>query len=53
MRALWTRIGLAYLAVGYALVGFWAAFAPTLASTRTSPARVATGSRRTAPTTST
>jgi len=28
MRALWTRIGLAYLAVGYALVGFWAAFAP-------------------------
>ena len=28
MRALWTRIGLVYLAVGYALVGFWAAFAP-------------------------
>src|SRR5882672_8648294 len=28
MRALWTRIGLAYLAVGFALVGFWAAFAP-------------------------
>jgi hypothetical protein len=25
---LWTRIGLAYLAAGYALVGFWAAFAP-------------------------
>ena len=28
MRALWTRIGLVYLAAGYALVGFWAAFAP-------------------------
>ena len=28
MRALWTRIGLAYLAAGFALVGFWAAFAP-------------------------
>lgn len=28
MRATWTRIGLAYLAVGFALVGFWAAFAP-------------------------
>jgi hypothetical protein len=28
MRALWIRIGLAYLAVGFALVGFWAAFAP-------------------------
>ena len=28
MRALWTRIRLVYLAVGYALVGFWAAFAP-------------------------
>src|SRR3954467_7241554 len=27
-RTLWTRIGLAYLAVGFALVGFWAAFAP-------------------------
>jgi fructose-specific phosphotransferase system IIC component len=27
-RALWTRIGLAYLAAGFALVGFWAAFAP-------------------------
>jgi fructose-specific phosphotransferase system IIC component len=28
MRTLWTRIGLAYLAAGFALVGFWAAFAP-------------------------
>jgi hypothetical protein len=28
MRSMWTRIGLAYIAVGYALVGFWAAFAP-------------------------
>ena len=28
MRALWTRIGLAYIAAGFALVGFWAAFAP-------------------------
>ena len=28
MRTLCTRIGLAYLAVGFALVGFWAAFAP-------------------------
>jgi fructose-specific phosphotransferase system IIC component len=28
MRTLWTRIGLAYIAVGFALVGFWAAFAP-------------------------
>ncbi len=28
MATLWTRIGLAYVAAGYALVGFWAAFAP-------------------------
>ena len=28
MRTLWTRIGLAYIAAGFALVGFWAAFAP-------------------------
>jgi hypothetical protein len=28
MRAVWLRIGLAYLAVSAALVGFWAAFAP-------------------------
>ena len=28
MRTLWIRIGLAYLAAGFALVGFWAAFAP-------------------------
>ena len=28
MRTLWTRIGLAYLAAGFGLVGFWAAFAP-------------------------
>lgn len=28
MRALWTRIGLAYIAIGFGLVGFWAAFAP-------------------------
>jgi fructose-specific phosphotransferase system IIC component len=28
VRTLWTRIGLGYLAAGYALVGFWAAFAP-------------------------
>jgi len=28
-RALWARIGLAYIAIGFALVGFWAAFAPT------------------------
>jgi hypothetical protein len=28
MRSTWTRIGLAYIAAGYALVGFWAAFAP-------------------------
>jgi hypothetical protein len=28
VRTLWTRIGLAYLAAGFALVGFWAAFAP-------------------------
>jgi hypothetical protein len=27
-RALWTRVGLVYLAGGSALVGFWAAFAP-------------------------
>jgi fructose-specific phosphotransferase system IIC component len=28
MRGMWARIGLAYIAVGFALVGFWAAFAP-------------------------
>jgi fructose-specific phosphotransferase system IIC component len=28
VRTLWIRIGLAYLAAGFALVGFWAAFAP-------------------------
>ena len=28
MPSTWTRIGLAYIAAGYALVGFWAAFAP-------------------------
>jgi hypothetical protein len=28
MRSTWTRVGLAYIAAGYALVGFWAAFAP-------------------------
>lgn len=28
MRSTWTRIGLAYIAAGYGLVGFWAAFAP-------------------------
>jgi hypothetical protein len=27
-RTLWTRIGLVYLAGSFALVGFWAAFAP-------------------------
>jgi hypothetical protein len=27
-KTVWQRIGLAYLAGGYALVGFWAAFAP-------------------------
>ena len=28
VRTLWTRIGLVYIAGGFALVGFWAAFAP-------------------------
>lgn len=28
MRSTWTRIGLAYIGAGYALVGFWAAIAP-------------------------
>jgi fructose-specific phosphotransferase system IIC component len=27
-RTLWVRVGLDYLAAGFALVGFWAAFAP-------------------------
>jgi fructose-specific phosphotransferase system IIC component len=28
MQGMWARIGLAYIAVGFALVGFWATFAP-------------------------